>query len=308
MKKLILLLTLVISFQKGFTQTSVFQIMFDNKSDEITKENVNDVYSFITEIDKMVKTENDVENNYVKNFNTLLTNSRVNELDKIVNEIKENLKIETLENKLILTTKFSASNASPINLNNYLVVIENSNFKIDKTSSINSKGIFDYSNNPSMKEITSELKHEFTLEEKIEGNLKLELKIKAFKNCNHRVVTKKDIEKELLGLKLINIGENHIVVEHSNNDFEFLPYKNKKVANVKSKMEFGIYKPIYEYLKSNKKIDIEDLKNKFPIERLKKLNFKGTYKVIIFNDNSLDEILILKKEYKELNMKIEKKL
>ena len=308
MKKLILLLTLIISIQKGFTQTSVFQIMFDNKSDEITKENVNDVYSFITEIDKMVKTENDVENNYVKNFNTLLTNSRVNELDKIVNEIKENLKIETLENKLILTSKFSASNTSPINLNNYLVEIENSNFKINKTSSINSKGIFDYSNNPSMKEITSELKYEFTLEEKIEGNLKLELKIKAFKNCNYRVVTKKDIEKELLGLKLINISKNHIAVEHSNNDFEFLPYKNKKVANVKSKMEFGIYKPIYEYLKSNKKIDIEDLKNKFPIERLKKLNSKGTYKVIIFNDNSLDEILILKKEYKELNMKTEKKL
>ena len=45
MKKLILLLLLIITIPKSFTQTSVFQIMFDNKSDKITTENVNDVYS-----------------------------------------------------------------------------------------------------------------------------------------------------------------------------------------------------------------------------------------------------------------------
>lgn len=248
----------------------------------------------------MVKTENNVEDNYVKNFKTLLTNSRVNELDKIINEINKNIKVEILENKLSLTTKFNASNTSSINLNNYLIEIENSNFKIDKISNINSKGIFDYSNNPLMKEITSELKYEFTLKEKIEGNLKLDLRIKAFKDSNYRIITKKDIQKELLGLKIINISKNHIAFEHSNNDFEFLPYKNKKVPHVKSKMELEVYKPIYEYLKSNDKVDIEDLKIKFPIERLKKLNSKGTYKVIIFNNNSLDEVIILKKKYKEL--------
>lgn len=311
MRKIILILISIITIQKGFTQTSVFEIMFDGKTDEITNENLNDVYLFITQIDQMVKTENNSENEYVEHFENLLNNKRTGELSNILNDIKENLKIETTENKLILTSKFSASNTSSIDLNNYLIEIENSNIKIGKTPSLNTSGIFDYSNNKSMGKIISELKYEFALEEKIEENIKLDIKIRAFEKCDYKIVSKKDVLKELKtfgGIKIINLSKNHIVLDNSNNDYKYLPYKNEKIANVKNTMEFDIYKPIYEYLNSNEKVVIEDLKKEFPIERLKKINTKGTYQVVIFNDNSLDEILILKKEYKELKTTIEQKL
>lgn len=307
MKKIILILTLILT-QKGFTQTSVFEIMFDNKSEKITAENVNDVYLFVTQIDQMIKSENNVENEYSENFKNLLTNTRINELDNILNQIKHNLKIETLENKLYLVSEFNASNTSSIDLNNYSIEIEKSNFEIEKASSFNNLGIFDYSSNKSMKQVTTELKYEFTSKEKIKGKIKLDINIRAFKKCDYKIITNKDISTEILGIKIINISKNHIAIENSNNDFEFLPYKNEKIAKVKSTMKFSVYKPIYEYLKSNQKITIEDLKKEFPIERLKKLNTKGTYEIIVFNDNSLDEILILKKEYNELKVTLEKKL
>lgn len=306
MKKIILILLLIFTFQKGFTQTSVFEIMFNNKSEKITEKNVEDVYSFIIQIDQMVKSENNVENKYTEDFKSLLTNTRVSELDNILNQIKQNLEVETSENKLNLITKFNASNTSPINLKNYLIEIEKSNFEIEKTPIINSLGEFDYSSNKSMKHITNELKYEFTSKEKIKEIIELDINIKAFKKCNYKIVTNKDISTELLGIKIINISKNHIAIENSNNDFEFFPYKNEKIAKVKNMMKLSIYKPIYEYLKLNQKISIENLKNEFPINKLKKLNTKGNYEVIIFNDNSLDEILILKKEYKELKAKLEK--
>jgi len=306
MKKIILILIFILAFQNGFTQTSIFEIMFDNKSEKITEKNLNDVYLFITQIDQMLKSENNVKNTYTESFKKLLTNTRTNELDNILNQMKQNLEIEISESKLNLITKFNASNISSINLNNYLIEIEKSDFEIGKIPSVNSLGIFDYSSNKSMKQVMSELKYEFTLKEKIKKKIKFEIKIRAFKKCEYKIITNKDISKELLGIKIINISKNHIAIENSNKDFEFLPYKNEKIAKVKSTMKFSIYKPIYEYLKSNQKIIIEDLKKEFPIERLKKLNIKGTYEVIIFNDNSLNEILILKKEYKELKTTLEK--
>lgn len=307
MKKIILILTLILIFQKSFAQTSVFEIMLDNKTEDITEKNINDVYAFITQIDQMMKSEKIVENRYTENFKKLLKNTRINDLDNILNQIKNNLEIEITESKLNLITKFNASNISSINLNNYLIEIEKSNFEIKKKSSVNSIGIFDYSSNKSIKQVTSELKYEFTLKEKISKKIKLDINIKAFKKCDYKIITSKDISTELLGIKIININKNHIAVENSNDDFEFLPYKNEKVAKV-STMKLSIYKPIYEYLKSNQKTTIENLKKEFPIERLKKLNTKGTYEIIIFNGNSLNEILILKKEYKELKTVLEKKL
>jgi len=291
-----------------YLKSAVFEIMFNNKSEKITEKNINDVYSFITQIDQMIKSENNVENTYTKSFKKLLTNTRINELDNILNQIKQNLEIEITESKINLITRFNASNTSSINLNNYLIEIEKSNFEIEKTPSVNNLGIFDYSSNKSMKQVMNELKYEFASKEKIKGKIKLDINIKAFKKCEYKVITDKDISTELLGIKIINISKNHIAIENSNNDFEFLPYKDEKVAKVKNTMKFSIYKPIYDYLKSNKKATIKDLKKEFPIERLKKLKTKGTYEIIIFNDNSLNEVLILKKEYKELKMTLEKKL
>lgn len=305
MKKIILILTLILTFQKGFTQTSVFEIMLDNKSEYITEKNINDVYAFIIQIDQMMKSENNVENIYTENFKKLLNNTRINDLDNILNQIKNNLEIEITKNKLNLITKFNASNISSINLNNYLIEIEKSNFEIKKKPSVNSLGIFDYSSNKSIKQVTSELKYEFTLKEKINKKIKLDINIRAFKKCDYKIITNKDISTELLGIKIININKNHIAVENSNSDFEFIPCKKEKIAKV-STMKLNIYKPIYEYLKSNQKTTVENLKKEFPIERLKKLNTKGTYEIIIFNVNSLNEILILKKEYKELKTTLEK--
>lgn len=311
LRKITFILISIITIQKGFAQTSVFEIMFNGKTNEITNKNLNDVYLFITQVDQMVKTENNSENEYVENFKNLLINKRTNELINILNEINENLKIETTENELILTSKFSASNSSSIDLNNYLIQIENSNIKIEKTPSFNTIGVFDYSSDKSMKKIISDLNYKFALEEKIEGNLKLDLRIRAFEKCDYKIVSKKDILKELKSLgniKIINLSRNHIVLDNSNNDIKLFPYKNEKIANVKSTMKFSIYKPIYEYLNSNKKVVLEDLRKEFPIERLKKINTKGTYQVVIFNENSLEDVLILKKEYKELKTTIEQKL
>ena len=64
MKKVYLILGLLFAFQNGFTPTSVFEIMFNNKSEEITAQNVDDVYLFITQIDQMLKPANTAVNEY----------------------------------------------------------------------------------------------------------------------------------------------------------------------------------------------------------------------------------------------------
>ena len=59
---------------------------------------------------------------------------------------------------------------------------------------------------------------------------------------------------------------------------------------------------------SEKDITIEKLSTRFPLEIFKKLNTKGTYKIILPETSIGNEIIIFQKKYKKMELNVEQKL
>lgn len=312
--KLIITLLLSLFYLSGTSQAiSAFEIMFDNKSDEISKDNIEDFYSLILNLHSDFNSYNQSKNNYVTKYNKVIQeNSRKNEINDILNCMKNNLKIEQSIDKgekfLNLTTFIVSKNNGIIDLNDYQIEILKSNIKINRSNSFNSLGKFDYSALKTSKTIESELDYKFKLEDKCNSKIEIEILLKAYTNFAYKIISKNDINKEfIIGLekyKLIAFKKNYIALETLNSkNIEIYPYQKGMIADAKSTMIFPIYKSIFKYIISTITIDIEQLKKDFPIEKLRELNKFGVYSIIKMPENTIDEeVLITKKEFRTLNI------
>lgn len=313
----LMVLILLISFStSGYSQTiSPFEIMFDNKSDKISNENVENIYKLILNVYSTLNDENVAKSKYsIKYESVIQENNRIKEIDDILNSIKTNLKIkQTIENNekfLNLSSIFVASNIGELDLNDYQIKILKSNIKIDESNSTNTMGKFDYSDLKSSKTIESEINYNFKLNDELTSKIKLDLLLKAFTHFNYSIVSKKDINSEFtLGTekyKLIDIKKNHLALEASNiDDINIYTYKNGMVSKSNERQIFPIYKSLYEYFALNKSLNLEKLKKDYPLEKLQNLNKFGTYFIIISTNTIDDEVLISNKEYKTLTTQIE---
>jgi hypothetical protein len=315
--KLIITFIIIIFSTSVYSQaTSPFEIMFKNKSDEISNENIENVYSLILNLYSTLNPEKTTKSNYSIKYKSILQeNIRKNELDNILNDINKNLELKSIiendEKFLNLTSHYEASNIGEIDLNDYQIQILQSNIQIDKTNSINSLGKFDYSDNKTSKTIESEISYKIKPKDELTSKIKLDLLIKAFTHFNYVIVSKNNINKDfVLGTdeyKLIDLKNNYIALEASNIvDINIYTYKNEMVSKTTDRLSFPIYKSLYEYFTSNNDVNLEKLKKNFPLEKLQSLNKFGTYSIIISNNTIDNEVLISKKEFKTLKTQIEK--
>lgn len=317
--KLIISLIVVIFSSSVHSQTiSPFEIMFNNKSNEISNENIEDIYTFIINIYSTLNPDQKEKSNYsIKKQIILQQNIRKNEIDNILNEINKNLDLKSIienEEKLLnVTSHFKASNIGEIDIDDYQLQLLQSNIQIDKSKSIGLKGKFDYSANKSINTIESQISYKIKPKEELTSKIKLELLIKAFTHFEYVILSKNNINKDfVLGanqFKLIDLKNNYIALEASNlDDTDFYAYKKEMVSKTTDKMSFPIYKSLYDYFKSNEDVNLENLKKNFPLEKLQSLNQFGTYSIIIINNIIDNEVLITKKQFKTLETKIEKQL
>ncbi|WP_134355633.1 hypothetical protein [Flavobacterium psychrophilum] len=256
--------------------TSPFEIFFNNKTNEISNKNIEDVYSFIMNIYSTLNPDQKEKSNYsIKKQIILQENIRKNEIDNILNEINKNLDLKSIienEEKLLnVTSHFKASNIGEIDIDDYQLQLLQSNIQIDTSKSIGLKGKFDYSANKSINTIESQISYKIKPKEELISKIKLELLIKAFTHFEYVILSRENINKDfVLGanqFKLINLINNHIALEASNlDDTNFYAYKKEMVSKTTDKMSFPIYKSLYDYFKSNEDVNLENLKKNFPLE------------------------------------------
>jgi len=316
MKKILTIILLIISSTIYSQQTDAFDIIFKGEISKINNVNIKDVHDLIFEINKMMSQVKKETVIYDKELKPILVNKRPNEIDRILEQIKNNIEVEVTDEKnnsnLNITSNFSASNSGSLNLRNYPIDIKNSNVEIDKHSSINSQGIFDYSMNESIKEISGEINYKAKLLEKPK-KLKLELVLNAFKKSDYKVLSKKDMNKKKnlngTNFTLINLEKTFFALKIGDkSNVEIYPYQNGKIADFKGITSFSIWKPLYKYLVNTDDVTVEKISNKFSIDYLKKMNLKDAY-VLFIPGNILDsEIIILKKEFQKSELSIEKEL
>lgn len=317
--KLTISFLIIISSPLAYSQTtSPFEIFFNNKTNEISNENIEDVYSFIMNIYSTLNLDQKEKSNYsIKKEIILKENIRKNEIDNILNEINKNLDLKSIiendEKLLNVTSHFKASNIGAIDIDDYQLQVLQSNIQIDKSKSIGLKGKFDYSANKSINTIESKISYEIKPKEELTSKIKLELLIKAFTHFEYVILSKNNINTNfVLGanqFKLIDLKNNYIALEASNlDDTDVYAYKKEKVSKTREKMSFPIYKSLYDYFKSNQDVNLENLKKNFPLQKLQSLNQFGTYSIITINNSIDSEVLITKKQFKTLETKIEKQL
>ncbi|GAQ50168.1 hypothetical protein FPK15_contig00120-0002 [Flavobacterium psychrophilum] len=125
--------------------TSPFEIFFNNKTNEISNKNIEDVYSFIMNIYSTLNPDQKEKSNYsIKKQIILQENIRKNEIDNILNEINKNLDLKSIienEEKLLnVTSHFKASNIGEIDIDDYQLQLLQSNIQIDTSKSIGFEG------------------------------------------------------------------------------------------------------------------------------------------------------------------------
>lgn len=317
--KLIISFIIIVYSASVHSQTiSPFEIMFDNKSDKISNENIENIYSLILNLYTTLHPENTTKSNYSIKYKSILQeNIRKNELDTILNEISKNLELKSLiendEKFLNLTSHYVASNIGEIDQNDYQIQILQSNIKIDESNSINSLGKFDYSDHKNSKTIETEINYRIKTKDQLTSEIKLDLLIKAFTHYEYVILSKDNVNKDLLlgsdQFKLIDLKNNYIALETSNiDDINIYAYKNGMVSKTTDKLSFPIYKSLYEYFASNDDVNLEKLKKNFPLEKLQNLNKLGTYSIIITNNTIDKEVLLSKKQFKTLKAQFAKQL
>ena len=229
--------------------------------------------------------------------------------NQIKNNVKTQIVCENETNYLKLESKFTASNCGSLDLGNYCIEIVNSNINIYNSSLISNLGIFDYSNNKNWKEIHGGLEYKFKILDEIKSEIKLDIVLKVFTKSNYKILSRKDIGNFFFTnkpIKLINLSNNHIALDIIDISNPLIyPYKDGKISNSKGIHAFPLYKPLYEYLISEKDITIEKLSTRFPLEIFKKLNTKGTYKIILPETSIGNEIIIFQKKYKKMELNVE---
>ncbi|WP_445710596.1 hypothetical protein [Flavobacterium sp.] len=320
-KYLKLIISFVITIYSASVHSQIispFEIMFDNKSDKISNENIENIYSLILNLYTTLNSENTTKSDYSIKYKSILQeNIRKNELDTILNEINKNLELKSLiendENFLNLTSHYIASNIGEIDQNDYQIQILKSNIKIDESNSINFLGNFDYSNNKNLKTIETEINYKIKIKDELTSKIKLDLLIKAFTHFEYVILSKDNVNKDfVLGsdqYKLIDLKNNYIALKASNiDDINIYAYKNGMVSKTTDKLSFPIYKSLYEYFASNDDVNLEKLKKNFPLEKLQNLNKFGTYSIIISKNTIDNEVLLSKKQFKTLETEFAKQL
>jgi len=93
--KLIITFIIIIFSTSVYSQTiGPFEIMFKNKSDKISNENIENVYSLILNLYSTLNPGETTKSNYSIKYKSILQeNIRKNELDNILNDINKNLMV-----------------------------------------------------------------------------------------------------------------------------------------------------------------------------------------------------------------------